>query len=117
MAEIVFERVITPFESSKHCIILADRSGKDYSDYFSDFRKVVITAPNGKKYEADIQDYYFKNKFIKGLNCNFPGDSTKSFTFEQSANPGHWVRIKFDPEVPKDTGVLPVEAEVFVKTK
>ncbi len=116
MTVITFERVITPFESSKHCIILQGRDGKDYSEYFEDYRKVLLITPKGQKYIADVQDYYFKNKFIKGFNCNYPGDSTKSFTFEQSANPGHWVRMEFDTEASLEDGAFPIKAEVFVKT-
>jgi hypothetical protein len=113
---VTFERVITSFESEHHCIFLEDGKGTDYSSQIKG-SKVVLIAPDGKKYFGDIQYFYYKNRFVKGINCHYPEDETKSFIFEQSANPGHWVKLAFDPNAELVDGALPIHAEVYVKTK
>lgn len=113
---VVLERVVTPFEAEHHCIFLEDNSGKDYSSHIKGY-KVVLIAPNGKKYFAEIQDFYYKNRFVKGINCHYPEDETKSFTFEQSANPGHWIKLEIDPDAELVDGAFPIHAQVYIKTK
>ncbi len=115
MGKISFERVITHFENERDCILLMDREGKEYGDYFqTDY--CILKTPDGKRYKVEVADFYYKNRFVKGLNCRTTEDETQTFTFEQSANPGHWVRLTFDPDAPLEDNAMVVDAEVFVKT-
>jgi hypothetical protein len=110
---IQFERVVTRYELTQHCVLLQDDAGADYSNHFK--TEDVQVRINGRQYHGVVRDFYVGSKFKSGITLTKEHDDHDIF-FEQSINSGRHLRISTDP-ANQSNGHQLVDVEVYLVTK
>lgn len=108
-----FERKISRFELTSHCILLQDDANKDFSDHFK--TEDVQVRINGRQYHGVVHDFYVDAKFKNGITLTKEHDTHDIF-FEQSINSGRHIKISTDP-ANKDGEHQVIDIEVYLVTK
>ncbi len=110
-----FEHKITKYEVDNHCILLRDEKKADHSKDFQGHSKLLVIMPNGKQYQAEINEYYHEGKFQTGIH--FEGAKSNLFFVEQNFFLGHTAVVTVDPAAAMVDGRLPVQLAFTVQTR
>jgi hypothetical protein len=71
--------------------------------------------PNGKRYSAEVNEYYHEGKFQAGLH--FEGGKSSPFFVEQDFFVGHTAVLTVDATAALDEGRLPVQLAFRIQTR